>query len=166
MPASVFYQSFGAVGRAVVVLGKSPVIISSWFATLVLRDPRSVRSIEVGWGFHTWGGSCRVAVSSQRLWRRPWRCEHLCRRSSWSGWRPAEPPSRSLSEYSPVLPHCPWVSLGLGLFGYGPRARRALSPLNSSRRCRSGAKSSEDCGSSRSVATRPTLSPVLVTKTS
>src|SRR5271157_2669203 len=38
-------------------------------------------------------------------------------------------------------------------------------PLNSSRRCRSGAKSSEDCGSSRSVATRPTPSPVLVTKT-
>src|SRR5208337_1892090 len=37
-------------------------------------------------------------------------------------------PSRSLSEYSPVLPHCPWVSLGLGLFGHGPRARRALSP--------------------------------------
>src|SRR5208337_1580221 len=35
---------------------------------------------------------------------------------------------RSLSEYSPVLPHCPWVSLGLGLFGHGPRARRALSP--------------------------------------
>src|SRR5208337_4003540 len=31
---------------------------------------------------------------------------------------------RSLSEYSPVLPHCPWVSLGLGLFGHGPRARR------------------------------------------
>src|SRR5271157_5390720 len=36
--------------------------------------------------------------------------------------------ARSLSEYSPVLPHCPWVSLGLGLFGHGPRARRALSP--------------------------------------
>src|SRR5271157_4592331 len=35
---------------------------------------------------------------------------------------------RSLSEYSPVLPHCPWVSLGLSLFGHGPRARRALSP--------------------------------------
>src|SRR5208337_3996823 len=37
-------------------------------------------------------------------------------------------PARSLSEYSPVLPHCPWVSLGLSLFGHGPRARRALSP--------------------------------------
>ena len=36
--------------------------------------------------------------------------------------------ARSLSEYSPVLPHCPWISLGLGLFGHGPRARRALSP--------------------------------------
>src|SRR5271157_5378304 len=38
------------------------------------------------------------------------------------------PRARSLSEYSPVLPHCPWVSLGLSLFGHGPRARRALSP--------------------------------------
>ena len=38
-------------------------------------------------------------------------------------------------------------------------------PLNLPRRCRSGARSSKDCGSSRSVATRPTLSPGLATET-
>ena len=38
-------------------------------------------------------------------------------------------------------------------------------PLNRPRRCRSGARSSKDCGSSISVATRPTLSPGLATET-
>jgi transposase len=38
-------------------------------------------------------------------------------------------------------------------------------PLNRPRRCRSGARSSKDCGSSRSVATRPTLSPGRATET-
>jgi hypothetical protein len=38
-------------------------------------------------------------------------------------------------------------------------------PLNLPRRCRSGARSSKDCGSSISVATRPTLSPGLATET-
>src|SRR5271157_582289 len=38
-------------------------------------------------------------------------------------------------------------------------------PLNLPRRCRSGARSSKDCGSSISVATRPTLSPDLATET-
>ena len=38
-------------------------------------------------------------------------------------------------------------------------------PLNTSRHCRSGAKSSEDCASSISVATRLTPSPVLATET-
>jgi hypothetical protein len=38
-------------------------------------------------------------------------------------------------------------------------------PLNTSRRCRSGAKSSEDCASSISVATRLTPSPILATET-
>ena len=44
-----------------------------------------------------------------------------------------------------------------------PSARTV--PLNTSRRCRSGAKSSEDCASSISVATRLTPSPVLATET-
>ena len=38
-------------------------------------------------------------------------------------------------------------------------------PLNLPRRCRSDARSSKDCGSSISVATRPTLSPGLATET-
>src|SRR5208282_2512608 len=38
-------------------------------------------------------------------------------------------------------------------------------PLNRPRRCRSGARSSKDCGSSISVATRPTLSPGLAIET-
>ena len=38
-------------------------------------------------------------------------------------------------------------------------------PLNLPRRCRSGPRSSKDCGSSISVATRPTLSPGLATET-
>ena len=44
-----------------------------------------------------------------------------------------------------------------------PSARTV--PLKTSRRCRSGAKSSADCASSRSVATRLTPSPVLATET-
>ena len=39
--------------------------------------------------------------------------------------RAAQPPkfARSLSEYSPVLAHGPWISLGSGLVGQpGPRA--------------------------------------------
>ena len=41
----------------------------------------------------------------------------------------------------------------------------ATIPLNLPRRCRSGTRSSKDCGSSISVATRPTLSPGLATET-
>ena len=71
---------------------------------------------------------------------------------------------RSLSEYLLVLSHGRWISLGFGLFGLGLTLWRTI-PLNLPRRCRSGARSSKDCGSSISVATRPTLSPGLATET-
>jgi hypothetical protein len=72
--------------------------------------------------------------------------------------------ARSPSENSSVLPHGPWVPLDIGLLGYN-LALGAHCPLNLPRRCRSGAKSSEDCGSNISVATRPIPSPVLATET-
>src|SRR5271157_5689516 len=77
-------------------------------------------------------------------------------------------------QYSP-LGACPSIRLcsriapgfrwALAFSATAPALGAHYPPLNSSRCCRSGAKSSEGCGSSRSVATRPTPSPVLVTKT-
>ena len=49
-----------------------------------------------------------------------------------------------------MLSHGRWLSLGFGLFGLGPTRGRTI-PLNLPRRCRSGARSSKDCGSSRSI---------------
>ena len=58
----------------------------------------------------------------------------------------------------------PGFPLGLGLFGLGPALARTF-PLNSHRRCSDAARSSEDCGSSRSVATPLRPFPVLSTGT-
>src|SRR5271157_1208760 len=52
------------------------------------------------------------------------------RKASWPSVNTSGPyiaSARSPSEYSPVLPDCPLILLGFGLFGHGPRARRALS---------------------------------------
>src|SRR5271157_1506861 len=81
----------------------------------------------------------------------------------------------ALERIAQALGACPSIRLcsriahgfrwALAFSATAPALGAHYPPLNSSRRCRSGAKSSEDCGSSRSVATRPTPSPVLVTKT-
>src|SRR5208337_4252503 len=63
-----------------------------------------------------------LGIHGLRSWGRNWSRKVRETRSSSSQTAAC---ARSLSEYSPVLPHCPWVSLGLGLFGHGPRARRA-----------------------------------------
>ena len=72
---------------------------------------------------------------------------------------------RSVSEYLSVLPHGLLVFAGPLPFGFGPALGAHSPPLNSLRRGSRGAKSSEDCASSISVATRLTPSPVLATET-
>ena len=76
--------------------------------------------------------------------------------------RPRVP--RSLSEYLLVLSHGRWLSLGFGLFGLG-LTLCAHYPPQSTPTLQERGRSSKDCGSSRSVATRPTLSPGLATET-
>src|SRR5271157_1976666 len=99
--------------------------------------------------------------------------------SRWAFTKGDDMPKLSLDEFRrygfAMLGACPSICLcsriapgfrwALAFSATAPALGAHYPPLNSSRRCRSGAKSSEDCGSSRSVATRPTPSPVLVTKT-
>ena len=104
----------------------------------------------------------------------PTACHGLCHRHG-SGTTEARPPASSV----PPAPHgglgaCPNIC-SCSRMAAGFRWALAFSasaqpcartiPLNLPRRCRSGARSSKDCGSSRSVATRPTLSPGLATET-
>ena len=109
------------------------------------------------------GGSTLNVMNITSVLHRP--VQHRHKSPNWCmSWIVQFQPARSLSEYLLVLSHGRWISLGFGLFGLGPTLWRTI-PLNLPRRCRSGARSSKDCGSSRSVATRPTLSPGLATET-